>query len=219
VMFLINAIYFKGSWRVKFDPAETHTASFQPATGAAQSMQLMHRTAKMSYAESATWQAVELPYGDSAFVMTVVLPKSGTDITALAASLTPAAWGSIVAGLHVALVDLSLPKLALTYERRLNDDLIALGMTSAFVAGGADFTQMSSLGLQLNISFVRQKTFVSIDELGTEAAAVTAVGITTVSLPQTYVMRVDHPYIFVLRERLSGTVLFMGKITQMPPAS
>ena len=218
VMFLLNAIYFKGGWRVKFDPSETHAASFQSNGGTAQSMQLMHRTAKMTYAETATWQAVELPYGDSAFVMTVLLPRSGVDIAALAASLTPGTWQSIVGSLHVAEVDLSLPRLTLTYERRLNDDLIALGMISAFVPLGADFTRMSPMGNQLNISFVRQKTFVDINELGTEAAAVTAVGVQVTSAPLTYVMRVDHPYLFVLRERLSGTVLFMGKITQMPAA-
>jgi serpin B len=91
-------------------------------------------------------------------------------------------------------------------------------MIVPFVPNVADFTQMSPppTGNQLYIDFVKQNTYVAIDEEGTEAAAVTTVGITATALEVGPVMRVDHPYIFVLRERLSGTVLFMGKIVRMP---
>ena len=218
VMFLINAIYFKGSWRAKFDPAETHPAPFFASGNATQSTQLMHRLDSLAYAESATWQAADLPYGNTAFTMTVLLPKAGTDVETLAASLTPAVWQSIVAGFLVKKVDFSFPKLSLKYERKLNDDLKAMGMVSAFTAGAADFTQLAPppTGNQLYIDFVKQNTFVDINEEGTEAAAVTTVGVSVTSAPVYPVMRVDRPYIFVLRERLSGTVLFMGKIVRMP---
>ena len=223
VMFLINAIYFNGNWREKFNPAETREALFHAADGTTQPMSLMHRQAKMSYLESATYQAVDLPYGNSAFTMTVVLPKEGTDVESLAASLTPSTLQSLTTGLHTedpqywVDVDLSLPKLRLSYERTLNDDLKALGVTSAFVPDGADFTRMSPRGKNLYISFVKQKTFIDIHEEGTEAAAVTATGIGATSVPPPpKVMRVDRPYIFVIRERLSGTLLFMGKIARMP---
>lgn len=218
VMFLVNAIYFKGSWRAKFDPAETRASPFYASGNVSQSAQLMHRLDSLSYAESATWQAADLPYGNSAFTMTVLLPKAGTDVESLAASLTGATWQSISSAFQTKKVDFSLPRLTLKYERKLNDDLKGLGMTVPFIAGAADFTQMAPApaGNQLYIDFVKQNTFVDVNEEGTEAAAVTTVGVGTTSLPVYPVMRVDRPYIFVLRERLSGTVLFMGKIVRMP---
>jgi serpin B len=218
VMFLINAIYFKGSWRAKFDPALTVPSVFAAVGGASQAVQLMHRLDTLSYAESATYQAADLPYGNTAFTMTVLLPKAGSDVETLAASLTPAMWQSLTAGFRVQKVDFYLPKLTLKYERKLNDDLRALGMVTPFVPGGADFTQMAPApaGNQLFIDFVKQNTFVDINEEGTEAAAVTTVGVGVTSMPVYPVMRVDRPYLFVLRERLTGTVLFMGKIVRMP---
>jgi len=91
-----------------------------------------------------------------------------------------------------------------------------VGMRLPFVPNGADFSRMSSAGQSLYISFVKQKTFVDVNEEGTEAAALTGTGISVTSAPVTIPMRVDRPYIFVLRERLSGTILFMGKIVRMP---
>ena len=114
MMFLINAIYFKASWRSKFDPALTTAATFTSSTGAAQPMQLMRRSGGFQYGETAAYQAVDLAYGDSAFAMTVLLPKSGSDVETLALSLTPAAWQGVLDGMHYAeQVDLSLPKLTL----------------------------------------------------------------------------------------------------------
>jgi serine protease inhibitor len=219
VMFLINAIYFKGSWRSKFDATLTAPASFASSASGAQPMQLMHQVGSQSYAETASYQAVDLSYGDSAFSMTVLLPKAGTDIEALAASLTPATWQTIVGGLQATeRVDLSLPKLTLNCERLLNQDLMSLGMIEPFDHGGADFTGMAPnpIGSQLYIDFVKQNSFLAIDEEGTEAAAVTTVGISDTSAPNVFVMRVDHPYIVVIREHLTGTVLFMGKVVNMP---
>lgn len=216
VMFLINAIYFNGSWREKFDLAATRDATFLTSNGAMQPMRLMHRTADMLYTESPMWQAVDLPYGNGAFTMTVVLPTAASDVEAVAASLTAGAWASLTAALTKREVDLSLPKLRLTYDRLLNDDLKALGMVVPFVGDVADFTRMSPAGDHLFISLVKQKAFVDVNEEGTQAAAATTVEVGTTSAPVATVMRVDHPYVFVLRERLTGTVLFMGKVTAMP---
>jgi len=218
LMFLINAIYFKGSWRAKFDAAQTVASSFAAVGSAPQSVQLMHRLDSLSYVDAATYQAADLPYGNTAFTMTLLLPKAGTDVETLAASLTPAVWSSLTASFQVRKVDFFLPKLTLKYERKLNNDLKALGMVVPFAAGGADFTQMAAApaGNQLFIDFVKQNTFVDINEEGTEAAAVTTVGVGVTSMPVYPVMRVDRPYLFVLRERLTGTVLFMGKIVKMP---
>ena len=146
----------------------------------------------------------------------MLLPKTGSDVESLATAVTPSFWQTLTAGLHTQEVDLYLPKLTLSYERTLNDDLAALGMKVPFVPNKADFTRMSPAGLNLYISFVKQKTFVDVHEEGTEAAAVTVTGISVTSAPVVTPMRVDRPYLFVLRERLSGTVLFMGKISRMP---
>jgi len=216
VMYLMNAIYFKGAWRDKFDPASTRDAPFHPASGPDQSAKLMFREGTMSYAETNTYQAVDLAYGDSAFTMTVLLPKAGSDVEQVAASLTPASWQALTSSFRAREIALTFPKITLSWKRPLIDDMKALGMQSAFISGVADFTRMSPAGKRLYISLLQQNTFVAIDEEGTEAAAVTIVGIRATSAPVITEMKVDHPYVFVIRERLSGTILFMGKITRMP---
>jgi len=213
VMYLLNAIYFKGSWRERFDPAQTHDATFH-AVGGDQSAKLMHRQGKTLYAETSDYQAVDLPYGDSAFTMSVVLPKDGKSVESVAASLTASAWQSLGRSFAQREVDLSLPKVTLSWKRDLRGNMKALGMRAAF-ADGADFTRMSTLGNHLFMSLLQQNTFVSIDETGTEAAAVTVGGISVTSAPVVITVRVDRPFIFVIRERLSGTVLFMGKIVRL----
>ena len=215
IMFLINAIYFKGSWRTKFDPARTIDAPFH-AIGGDQPAKLMHREGTMKHLQTATFQAVDLPYGNNAYSMTVVLPNEGQSIDAVAASLQSAAWSQWMAQFRDAEVDLHLPRVKLAWERGLIPDLESLGMRAAFVPGGADFTRLSPAGRDLYISVVKQKTYVDVNEEGTEAAAVTNVGISLVSMPVRVPFRVDRPFIFVLRERLSGTIMFMGKIIRMP---
>ena len=215
VMFLINAIYFKGSWRAKFDPALTIDAPFHGIAGD-QPMKLMHREGTIRYMQTPAFSAVDLPYGNSAYSMSVLLPNVGQSVDAVLASLRTDTWSAWTTQFQDAELDLHLPRLALTWERMLIPDLQALGMRAAFQAGGADFSRISPLGDRLFISTVKQKTYVNVNKEGTEAAAVTNVGISLTSAPLRTQFRVDRPYVFVIRERLSGTILFLGAIRRMP---
>jgi serpin B len=157
----------------------------------------------------------ELPYGGDAFVMTLVLPDEGVDLNTFVGGLTPSAWQALTANLQDARdgTDFHLPKFTLAWEDTLNNELQAMGMQQAFKPRQAQFTRISSTrGNDLYIDFVKQKAFVDVNEVGTEAAAVTVVGIGEVSAPMP--VRFDRPFVFAIRERLSGTVLFLGKIVE-----
>jgi len=213
VMYLINAIYFKAAWRQKFDPARTANWTFHGAHGD-HTIPLMHRDARMPYAETSMYQAVDLPYGDSSFTMTVILPKQTSSVNEVAAWLTADRWSALTSSFATSQVELGLPKMKLEWSASLVPELEALGMHAAFV--NADFTPMSPSGNQLVISDVKQKAYVDVNEEGTEAAAVTSVGLVATSAPLAQVVRVDRPFIFAIRERLSGTVLFIGKVVDLP---
>ena len=214
VMFLINAIYFKGSWRDQFDPAKTAPATFN-ALGGAQQVATMNRpdgTGKLRYHRTAEATVGELSYGNGAFVMSIVVPQG--DVDAFAATLDTASLRTLLEPMQEADYAVRLPKFKLEYERELSDDLKALGMQTPFVPDGADFTAMSPVGKQMFIAFVQHKTYVDVNEEGTEAAAVTNVGMGVTSLPPC--LCVDRPFIFAIRERFSGTILFIGKIVRIP---
>lgn len=213
VMYLVNAIYFKGSWTKRFDPADTRDAPFYDAAGTRSTgtVKMMQRAGPLRYYRGAGFEAADLPYGNGAFSMTVLLPERGGDAGATLQSLDAARWSQVVDGLAEASMGIALPKFRVEYEHGLNDVLTRLGMGRAFGIGGqADFTGMSPRGDELVITDVLQKTFVDVNEEGTEAAAVTKVTVGVTSAPATFT--VDRPFVFLIRERLSGTILFMGKI-------
>jgi serpin B len=220
VMFLINAVYFKGTWRSRFDPRATADASFNAIDGKTEPVKLMYQKSTLRYLETPDFQAVDLLYGNSAFTMTVILPVPGKDVNDLVSTISAASWTDWTGRFAEKEVELHLPKLKLEWERTMNDDLEALGIGLAFRPGMADFTGMSPRGRELVITEVLQKTFVDINEEGTEAAAATVVAVGPTSMPVIPEMRVDRPFVFAIRERFSGTILFMGKIVRMPaPAS
>jgi len=213
VMLLMNAIYFKGDWRAGFKTSETASESFHALRGADVPVSMMHRKGGFRQGRISNATVAELPYGGDAFVMTVLLPDEGLDINAFIAGLSAASWAQAMANLRDSEVDLYLPKFRLAWEDTLNDELKQMGMRQAFKPNEARFTRISrTLGDQLYIDFVKQKAFVDVNEVGTEAAAVTVVGIGVTSVPVP--MRIDRPFVFAIRERLSGTVLFLGKIVE-----
>ncbi|MBR9990393.1 MAG: serpin family protein [Gemmatimonadetes bacterium] len=210
VMYLINAIYFKGDWRESFDRELTRDAPFTRADGSTKTVAMMAREGGFDYYANADAEVAELRYGRGAFVMNIVLPREGRTADELIATLDEARWNSWIGGLTPSEMHLTMPKFRLEYETTMNNALIALGMESAFGAPDTDFTGLSPHGRDLYISDVKQKTFINVDEVGTEAAAVTSVEVRVTSMPPT--MMVNRPFLVVIRERFGGAILFIGKI-------
>jgi serpin B len=213
-MFLLNALYFKGDWSSPFATNATRNGPFTRADGATQTVPLMSHRSTYGYWRGAELEAVELPYASGRYVMTVLVPAGGRSLDQLVASLDGARWKQVTDSLRPRDVQLVLPRFSLTYEDEWKDVLSAMGMPIAFLGGQADFTGMSPAGRRMFIEFVKQKAFVGVNEKGTEAGAVTTVGIGIVSMPQE--VRVDRAFVFAIRERGTGALLFLGKVAAIP---
>jgi serine protease inhibitor len=210
VMYLINAIYFKADWTHQFDKSRTTDAPFRLIDGSEVTVDMMEHEAEIPvrFLWNTELTAVELSYGGDPYVMTILLPLEPGGINGLLDGLTQETWSSWLDQLGSGDLYVRLPKFTLEYELKMNDVLTALGMGVAFSPGAADFTKMYAPG-GIWIDEVKHKSFVKVDEEGTEAAAATSVAMVD-SAPMTLV--IDHPFVFVLREKLSGTILFMGKV-------
>jgi serpin B len=218
IMYLINAIYFKGTWAQQFDPALTRSAPFNLRAGGSVTVPTMvhgdKAPARVHVGAPGDVTVVDLPYGGGAWSMTIVLPPSASGIDSLVSGLTQPRWDGWMASLDSAGVFVTMPKFTLRWELELKDVLSALGMGIAFSCGAADFTPLFPAGgLQTCITRVKHKTFVDVNEEGTEAAAVTSVEIGVTSAPQELRIVVDRPFLVAIRERLSGTILFLGRVT------
>jgi serpin B len=218
-MFLINALYYKGTWTYEFDPDDTADDEFTLLDGTKVTCEMMNQETDLLYTATDRFQAVDLPYGNELFSMTVLLPKEDIHIDTLVADLVAENWAAWIGALDTHAVQLSLPRFKLAYKLKMNNVLAALGMGIAFDQNQADFQRMlvedAAYPGNLFIDKVLHKTFVQVDEEGTEAAAVTMVemGFTSIG-PSSLTMRVDRPFVFIIRERTSGALLFMGKIVE-----
>jgi serpin B len=209
MMYLINAVYFKGIWCNKFDKKLTTESYFYPETGSSVKMNLMQQKDTLPYTTDELADYVDLPYGNKAFSMTVVVPKYGKTTADVLKSMTVEKWNTTISALKEQELQLSLPRFKSENKFLLNDPLIAMGMPLAFT-GAADFSRMSNE--HLLISKVIHKTYISVDEDGTEVAAVTAIEMIKTSMPMYPIIRADHPFIFVIREKSTGVILFIGKM-------
>lgn len=213
VAILINAIYFKGGWTNPFDESETVNRSFQLADGTSKEVPLMSLHQDLSYMETKDFQAVMLPYGEGEMSMKVFLPKENSSLDELKALVTSDNWATWNSEFNVKEGTIMLPKFQLEYEVSLNKALKSLGMTSAF-AEDANFTKMIKEEEPLWISNVKQKTFIDVNEEGTEAAAVTGIEMKTTSAPmdEPFHMEVNRPFFLTITDDETDTILFMGAI-------
>ncbi len=213
MMFLINAIYFKGSWKYQFDPKYTSDDYFYLSDGSQINCKMMKVKSNYKYLSMDECQIIELPYGDGNYCMNIFLPKIGSDINSFIEDLTADKWNNWLAEMSETEVNLFLPKFTLEYKLEMKDVLSALGMSVAFT-GDADFTRMHEPS-ELCIGAVKHKTFVEINEEGTEAAGVTSVEMVRTSIGDNnkeVFMQINHPFVLLIKEKNSNAILFIGKI-------
>jgi serine protease inhibitor len=213
-MFLINAIYFKGTWVYRFDENLTQDTLFYRPDGTTSICPLMSQKAFHSYLSTDDFSAVDLPYGDGTYRMTLFLPEEHLGVNDLVVQFEPENLSTWLSQFSSDTVNVFIPRFRLEYGRELKDDLTDLGMGIAFDPNDANFSNMYHLGYGVNvyISKVKHKTFVEVNEEGTEAAAVTDVEMGYTAIPENFTFRADRPFIFMIRENESGTILFIGKI-------
>ena len=215
VLFLINAIYFKGNWSEQFDKDNTTERPFYLTDGTTKQHPMMSQSGKYQYLENDSFQAISLPYGKGRLSFYVFLPRENTTLEALQQQLTVENWQQWMNQFRMQDGEIQLPRFQFDYEIQLNDALKALGMEAAFDANQADFSKMTSV--EVSIDEVKHKTFVEVNEEGTEAAAVTSVGIaiTSAVIPQSpFQMIVNRPFFCAIRDNQTGTVLFMGSVVE-----
>ena len=214
VTLLINAIYFKGDWTHEFNKDLTNDQAFHLLDGSTKDVPLMSLNEKLAYMENEHFQAVELPYGEGEMSMKVFLPKEDSSLEEFKKLLTNENWVNWSKEFNARQGNVLLPKFRLEYETQLNDALKKLGMGSAF-SDSADFSKMIKEDHPLKISKVKQKTFIEVNEVGTEAAAVTSVEVVTesASVDDSFFMEVNRPFFFTITDDETDTILFMGSIS------
>lgn len=213
---LVNAIYFKGDWSNRFDGSATTDAPFFIRPDSTESVSMMHQKRKFRYGASDSLQIIELPYSGEDLSMLILLPAEKNGISGLEETLTPKTLDDLSKSLRETTVSIFLPKFTVTSTLRLDETLRTLGMTDAFDPAKADFSRMTSQNDKLFIGAVVHKAFIDVNEEGTEAAAATGVVISlTSAMPRPEpVFRADHPFLFLIRENRSGSILFMGRVAE-----
>lgn len=212
-MLLVNAVYFNGSWLHGFQSGATQNGSFYTSTGNSVSTPFMNQTTRLRLHTDSNLTMVEMPYGTGeAFDMYLVLPTSRTQpIASFVSGLNATILDQALNNLDSAQIDLSMPKWEYSYGiENMQPELTALGMGIAF-SDSANFSAMYP-GQQTNISQVIHKTYISVSETGTIAAAVTGVGVVTTAAPAILAVKLDHPFVYLIREKQSGMILFIGVV-------
>nr|MDA3879074.1 serpin family protein [Prolixibacteraceae bacterium] len=215
VMYLINAIYFNGTWAKEFNPESTQPMGFSVSDDGFVAVDMMGRVDTLDYQKNETFSAIRMPYGKGNFNMMVFLPNDNKTVDDVAASYTSENWKNWQDNFtETQNVDIRFPKFKVEYEKTLNGILKDMGMNLAFTAQ-ADFSSINP-ARDLFISFVKHKTFIEVDEEGTEAAAVTIIGFENTSVnpdePQKINFHCTKPFLYAITEKDTGAILFMGKV-------
>lgn len=214
-LYLLNALYFKGIWKNQFKKSDTAEEAFTNADGSKSTVHMMNlRDERFNYAENEYFSMAELPYGNEAFSMVVLLPAEGKSLDECLPQLNDERWGEWNSSLSSSALNLKLPRFEMEYDKELIDDMMVMGMQEAFTPS-ADFSGMADE--DLFISLLQQFTYVKVNEEGTEAAAVTVGGMDVVAPGPSMVIPfyVDRPFIFLIKEKSTGVILFMGKVTKL----
>jgi serine protease inhibitor len=211
IMFVVNALYFKGTWTYPFDPKLSQKAPFHKEDGSTAQVDFMTmKTGKYLYYGDDNKKVIDLPYGNGQFSMTLIVPEGQHTVSDITRELNSSQLTTWLSQADTTRLELHLPKFKLEYEKEMREILTQLGMGIAF-SEQADFSRMvSGAASGLAISEVKHKTFLEVNEEGTEAAAATSVGIILVSLPPS--IHVDRPFVFLIREKSSNAILFIGQL-------
>jgi serpin B len=211
---LTNAVYFKGDWARQFPKDATRPEAFHLGDGREVQTALMHQTGEFAYHDGGTFQALELPYAGKQVSMVVLLPGRPEGLADFEKTLTADTLAGVLAGLRRQNVEVTLPRFQTTAQFKLRETLSGMGMPAAF-APGADFSGMIGRQPPVALGDVVHQAFVEVNEEGTEAAAATAVDAYTLGSPTTVrppVFRADHPFVFLIRDNRTGTILFLGRL-------
>ncbi|MDQ4140726.1 MAG: serpin family protein [Bacteroidota bacterium] len=210
VLFLVNAIYFKGTWTIPFDKQLTKPGPFRKEDGSTVNTDFMTlENGRYLLYENEQKQVIDLPYGNRQFSMTLIVPKEQNTVQDIVGSLNSAQLATWLSNADSTDMELHMPKFKLEYKKELRETLTQLGMGEAF-SNRANFSRMLSNSDQaLAISEVMHKAFVEVNEEGTEAAAATSVGVVLTSVPPS--VRIDRPFVFLIREKSTNAILFIGQ--------
>ncbi|HIJ81448.1 MAG TPA: serpin family protein [Desulfuromonadales bacterium] len=211
---LTNAVWFKANWATQFSKGNTANREFTNAGNSTTSVPFMRQTVSLPYAETAGCKAVDIPYAGNNLSMLVMMPAAGTEKD-FTTSLTPSRLADIIKQLSPKLLDYSMPRFTFTKASPVGTHLKSLGMTDAFDPSKADLSGIDGRR-DLYVSDVFHKAFIAVDEEGTEAAAATAISVGVTSMPlQPQLLTIDHPFLFLIRDRQTGLILFMGKVVAL----
>lgn len=211
VMLLINAIYFKGKWKLEFDASKTTESSFYRQNGDPVIVPMMKQTETFRAYAGDGFIMAELPYGQGNYVMDVLIAETNTDVDNLESKLNVINFTTWINKLSEQKVELSFPRFKYGFKKELKDVLTDMGMGLAFSRENADLSNISDI-YDLYISFVTHQAFIETNEEGTEAAAATVVGVGTTSYPSHLVLNLDHPFLYIIRETTTNSIIFMGKV-------
>lgn len=212
VMYLINATYFKGNWRSKFDPNQTTNKPFTLENKTVEYVPTMSQETKVGLLSNDLFTAVELPYGRGNFSMVLILPNIDKTIQDVENAMNQTNWQNWMAQMQDSVsLGIRLPKFTFSYKKVLNQDLSNLGLSIAFDKNNANFSKINP-NVKLYISEVKQKDFIKVDEEGAEAAAATSVSMELTSAAGPFYINFNRPFLFAIKEKYTGTILFIGRV-------